>query len=120
VASSRTDQPHPRAVEIGVNGKVVDIHEWAQDRKLKAQVSPYSNFYANSGVYVLDMARLDKHWPKEEQVGKIEQGLLRSLARGKELFAFENGSRYLIDLGTPERLTAARSQINLMSKFFVA
>jgi NDP-sugar pyrophosphorylase family protein len=101
-----------------MSGTVVDIHEWAQDQKVTFQVSPFSKFYSNSGIYVLDIQSLSHQWSDKERVGKLEQGLLRSLARRNALFAYQNGDRYLIDLGTPERLSAARAQINTISRFF--
>lgn len=118
VASERADQPHPGAVEVAPGGKVRDLHEWAQDRGIAVTAGGLSRFYSNSGVYVFDVAALARLWLAECRTGKIEQGLLRDLAKRDNLFAFENGGRYLLDLGTPERLSAARSQLGSISQFF--
>ena len=117
VASDRIDQPHPGAIEISPDGRVVDLHEWAQDLQLGVAKPPFSNTYSNSGVYVFDMRRLEKNWSDEDKVGKIEQRLLRSLAVKRSLFAMKNGDRYLLDIGTPERLMTARSQLTSISQF---
>jgi NDP-sugar pyrophosphorylase family protein len=77
-----------------------------------------SKTYSNSGVYVFNMGSLEKCWLDEHKVGKLEQGLLRSLAARKDLTALDNGDRYLLDIGTPERLMTARSQINSISRVF--
>lgn len=118
VASDRMDQPHPGAVEVDAGGKVIDLHEWAQDRQVEVRAYRSSRFYTNSGVYVFNVAALGSRCAPEDRTGKIEQGLLRSLAKSGGLFAFSNGSRYLLDLGTPHRLSTARSQLSSISQFF--
>lgn len=118
VASEREDQPHPHGLEVSSDGKVVDLHEWAQDAGFPILRSPSSRSFSNSGVYVFDMARLEKDWPEADRAGKIEQGLLRGLAAKRDLIAMKNGDRYLLDIGTPERLLTARSQIDSISQVF--
>jgi NDP-sugar pyrophosphorylase family protein len=117
VASNRTDQPHPGAVEVRAGRKVVDIHEWAQDSEMEVSISQYSNACSNSGVYILDFRRLMQEWSEQERKGKLEQGLFRTLAKKNELYAYDNEFRYLIDIGTPERLCAARSSLATISEF---
>lgn len=116
VASNRMDQPHPAGIEVALDGSVVDLHEWAQDHQIDVVQTPLSNTYANSGIYVFAARRLEKIWPREQRVGKIEQGLLRNLAAKKQLRVMNNGDRYLLDIGTPDRLMTARSQIGLISR----
>jgi NDP-sugar pyrophosphorylase family protein len=118
VASDRTDQPHPGAIEVGTGNRVIDLHEWEQDRGIAVRPYRSSRFYTNSGVYVFDMTVLGSRWAAEDRAGKIEQGLLRSLAKSRSLFAYRNGSKYLLDLGTPHRLSTARSQLSSISQFF--
>ena len=116
VASERLDQPHPDGVEILPNNRVVDLDEKAQDLGLPVVRSASATGYSNSGVYIFDMRRLEKNWSEEDRVGKIEQGLLRSLAGKGQLSAMRNGRRYLLDIGTPERLMIARSQLDSISR----
>jgi NDP-sugar pyrophosphorylase family protein len=118
VASERLDQPHPGGVSVAANGKVVDLHEWAQDRKVSFSIPESAKAYSNSGIYVLDMQRLLEDWSREDRIGKIEQGLLRSLAAKNKLGALKNGDRYLLDIGTPERLMTARTQLPSIARVF--
>lgn len=118
VASSRTDQPHPGGIEIGIDGWVRDIHEADQDQGNKIQVSVTSILKANSGLYVIDRQKTDQDWLPEYRLGKLEEGLLRWLAQRRRLWAYDNGHRYLLDLGTPDRLKHAYSTINQVASFF--
>lgn len=118
VASDRMDQPHPGGVELTYEGKVVDLHEWAQDHQLAIDRSSVSTACSNSGIYIFDIQALKTVWSDTDKAGRIEQGLLRSLARKGQLAALRNADRYLLDLGTPERLKSARSQLDLISHFF--
>lgn len=116
VASEREDQPHPGGIEVSPDNIVEDLNEWAQDRQIRIIRSPFSRSYSNSGVYVFDMARLMKDWTIEDRAGKIEQGLLRTLAARRRVSAMLNGNRYLLDLGMPERLMMARSQLGSIAR----
>ena len=118
VASNRVDQPHPGALEVAPDGKIVDLHEQAQDLGVATPRLSTSKAYSNSGVYAFNMRSLEKLWLRKHRVGKIEQGLLRSLAAGKDLTAMRNGDRYLLDIGTPERLKTARLEIDSISRVF--
>lgn len=118
VASTRTDQPHPGAVEIGLNGWVKDIHEADQDKGKVIIPSPFSLWGSNSGAYVFDFQRLLQNWPTEFRIGKIEQGLLRYLARKGLLWSYNNQDRYLLDIGTKDRLQHARDTLAAIAKFF--
>lgn len=118
VASSRLDQPHAGGIEVGISGWVRDIHEADQDQGKVIVASPTSVLRSNSGVYVLDRRKVDQNWPARYHIGKVEEGLLRWLAKENRLWAFDNGYRYLLDLGTPDRLRRAFSTIWQVVPFF--
>jgi len=115
VGSERVDQPHPDGLEVAPDNWVIDLHEWAQDLGIDVVRSTSAKCFSNSGVYVFDMRRLKRNWSPTRRVGKIEQGLLRDLARKRQLMAMNNGHRYLLDIGTPDRLMIARSQLASIS-----
>lgn len=117
VASSRDDQPHPGAIEVGLDGWVQTIREDEQDKGLVIARTTGCRYYSNSGIYVFDRARLEKIWPQQFRVGKIEQGLLKHLASQRMLWAYDNAARFLLDFGTPDRLLEARQRLNEISKF---
>lgn len=118
VASTRTDQPHPGAVEVGIAGWVKDMHEADQDKGKIITTSPSSVWHSNSGAYAFDVQKLHQNWPSELRVGKIEEGLLRHLAQRKALWAYNNSDRYLLDIGTQDRLLRAHNTLSDISKFF--
>lgn len=120
VGSTRDDQPHPGAIEVGADGWVKGIYEFEQDEGKSVDIPSDSIRMSNSGVYVFDKKRLHRHWPSQHRVGKLEQGLLRLLAWKRLLWAFPNGDRYLLDLGTEARLQQARSDINQIGSFFLS
>ena len=99
VGSTRDDQPHPGAIEVGADGWVKGIYEFEQDEGKSVGLHSDSIRMSNSGVYVFNKKRLHCHWPPQHRVGKLEQGLLRLLAWKRLLWAFPNGDRYLLDLG---------------------
>lgn len=118
VASTRWDQPHPGAVEVMPSGFVRDIHEVSQDCGSVYSVHPQSRGFANSGVYAFDAARLRREWQSALRPGKIEQGLLRNLAWRRELRAYVNEDRYLLDIGTPAGLEKAQGELETIGRFF--
>lgn len=118
VTSTRTDQPHPGAVEVKIDGWVKDIHEEEQDTGKIITPTPSSVWLSNSGVYVFDFHRLLPHWPSELQIGKIEEGLLRKLARDQVLWSYNNSDKYLLDIGTQDRLLRARDTLSDIARFF--
>lgn len=118
VGSTREDQPHPGGVEIGIDGWVREIHEAAQDRGELIIVSPTSIRLANSGVFVFDREAIKKAWPPEQRTGKLEQGLLRTLAAKRMLYAYQNGNRFLRDIGEPGRLAEVKKELARVMPFF--
>lgn len=120
VGSRRNDQPHPQAVEVDFDGKVIDIHEKAQDLREEIVFSKGAKRFSNSGIYVFDLIRLKKLWVQNEKKGKLEEGLLRTLAKNKELFSYDNKQRYLIDIGVPKRLEYVRRTYSQIARFFVS
>lgn len=64
VGSMRDDQPHPKAVEVGLNGWVKDIYELEQDDGRLIETSPHSLWMSNSGVYAFDRQRVAHFWPR--------------------------------------------------------
>jgi NDP-sugar pyrophosphorylase family protein len=120
VASARTDQPHAGALEVSSDGTVVDLHEWLHGRKVFIEKSQFSRRYSNTGVYLFEADWLKRPWLPEHRSGKLEEGLLRSLASERKLHAFQNGSKFLLDIGTPERLGIARSANAEVFRFVAA
>lgn len=119
VGSTRDDQPHPKAVEVGLNGWVKNIYELEQDAGRPVEISPHCLWMSNSGVYVFDRRNIARYWSRHLRVGKLEQGFLRTLAVRRLLWAFPNGDKYLLDLGTEDRLERAQSEINRIGSFFL-
>jgi NDP-sugar pyrophosphorylase family protein len=120
VASERKDQPHTGATEVSLNGWVKDIYEAEQDVGFSIKPSQHSLHLSNSGIYVLDRKNFYNSWSKNQRVGKLEQGILRTLAHKNMLAAYINGDNFSLDIGTPERLKKARESIEQITKFFPA
>lgn len=118
VSSTREDQPHPGAVEIDISGWVKDIHEAEQDEGGIIISSSSSLWVSNSGAYVFDFQRLLQNWPLRFRIGKIEEGLLRHIAKIGLLWSYNNQNRYLLDIGTKDRLQHARETLTEIAKFF--
>ncbi|TFB09858.1 hypothetical protein E3V36_05525 [Candidatus Marinimicrobia bacterium MT.SAG.2] len=118
VGSTRNNQPHPGAIEVSLDGWVNDMHEAAQDRGEQVIVAPSSARLSNSGVYVFDRTEIKNNWKPEHRTGKMEQGLLPYLASKRLLWAYNNGNRFLLDLGEPERLEEALLNLQRISGFF--
>lgn len=118
VGSTRDNQPHTGAIEVSLDGWVRAIHEDEQDRGKIIKRSAICSYYSNSGVYVFDRERIEEVWPKRFRVGKLEQGLLKYLASKHMLWAYDNGTKFLLDIGVPKRLAEAKKQLIHISKFF--
>jgi NDP-sugar pyrophosphorylase family protein len=118
VVSERLDQPHVGGTEISLDGWVQDIHEAEQDTGSLITLSQYSLNLSNSGIYVLDRERFYERWIETQRIGKIEEGVLRTLAHKRVLAAYINGERFSLDVGTPERLKRAMETIDQIRKFF--
>jgi NDP-sugar pyrophosphorylase family protein len=118
VASSRRDQPHPGAVEVGPDRWVCDLHEEAQDAGRDVLLRRNARGLSNSGVYAMQPGPLRHDSPALARGGKIEERLLRNLAWRGELWSYENGDRYLLDLGVPERLEQSRAELDRINEFF--
>lgn len=118
VASERQDQPHSGATEVTLDGWVKDIHEAEQDLGHSFITSQNSLRLSNSGIYALDRKKFYNNWTKSQRIGKLEQGILRTLAHKHMLAAYINGDRFSLDIGTPERLKQARENIEQIKEFF--
>jgi len=118
VVSTRADQPHVGGVAIRLDAWVDDILEAEQDRNAMIIPQRHLRYGANSGVYVMDKQRLVVDWPVEFRTGKSETGILRHLARRRCLWAYDNGARYLLDFGTPERWRRINNDLSIISQFF--
>jgi NDP-sugar pyrophosphorylase family protein len=118
VTSSRTDQPHPGAVEVGLDSRVRAIREDEQDRGIAIRQEAGFRYCSNSGVYVFDRARLENDWPLRLRIGKLEQGLLQHLASKTQLMAYDNDVRFLLDIGVLDRFQKAISLAKEISRFF--
>ena len=118
VGSTRLDQPHPGAVVVRPDGWVHDIYEKEQDEGFLPGSPLQMMRLSNCGVYVFDRCQLKRHWSPCYSIGKLEQGLLKSLAAKRLLWAYPNSDRYVLDLGTEERLANARASLNEISTFF--
>jgi len=119
VGSMRDDQPHPKAIEVGLDGWVKGVYELEQDAGKSIKTASHSLWMANSGVYVFDRRTIHRFWPPHLRVGKLEQGLLRTLSNKRLLWAFPNGDRYLLDIGTEDRLEQMQSEVNIIGSFFL-
>lgn len=118
VGSMREDQPHSGAIEVGLDGWVRAIREDEQDRGAIMVKDATSRYFSNSGVYVFDRERVAQNWPAPFQTGKLENGLLKHLASNRILHLFDNGTRFLLDIGTPERLSGVGKRMDQISKLF--
>lgn len=118
VGSTRDDQPHPGAIEVALDGWVRAIREDDQDRGMIITRHPGRRYLANSGIYVVDRKRLSVDWPVELRRGKLEQGILKYLAGKGCVWAYDNGERFLLDIGVPERLERAKQRLADIARFF--
>lgn len=116
VVSSRADQPHPGGVVIRPDSWVDDIVEEELDRAESVGRKEGLRYMSNSGAYVVDREMLLKNWPKRFRAVKLETGLFRYLARKRRVWAFDNGNRYLLDFGSPDRLKKLRRNIDRIEK----
>ncbi|MBI4066454.1 NTP transferase domain-containing protein [Candidatus Gottesmanbacteria bacterium] len=120
VASSRSDQPHPEGVVLSSALWVKDIVEEELDRAESTFRKNRLRYMSNSGVYVINRDRLSKNWPVRFRTGKLETGLFRYLARKHCVWAFDNGYRYLLDFGSPDRLKKLRRDMDRIEKLFMS
>lgn len=118
VVSSRTDQPHPGAVVLRTTSWVKDIIEEEQDRAKSVSRKRDLRYMSNSGVYVINRDRLREDWPMRFRTGKLETGLFRYLARKHRVWAFDNGRRFLLDFGSPDRLKKLEREMDRIEKLF--
>ena len=94
-------QPRPDGgqVHIDKNGKVTGFQE---------KTNTYGARFMNGGVYICERGAMDKM--PEAEMFSLEYDLFPGLASEGLLYGFTTESE-VVDIGTPERLRAAQSQL---------
>lgn len=120
VVSSRSDQPHPGAVVLSSQDRVMGFFEREQDAGAIQLSSQGGRLRSNAGFSIFDTKRLLEAWPIVYRSGKLEQGLFPYLVSRGQLNAYDNAERFLLDIGIPQRLDQARGRERFLRRFFLA
>ena len=116
-STSRGGVTNENAIIVGERYKVVGSLESRDNEKIKHKIKVKTHWRGSStGVLLIRREAMEKYFSSRHI--SLERDFLPRLIQTGKVRAFNNGKRYFIDIGVPERLHTLQSSADQLMKIY--